>query len=268
MEIEHISVSRSDCYRECPYKYRLKYHDKVPSPLPEQFYFTYGKIIHKIAEVCVVENGSRPIKEVAKDVLEGRIAVEGEKKAPPLPPDYKSRLPGHLKALERLNKGIGYSGITEFKFKYDLEVPNGKMVTGFIDRIVIKEDMAFVIDYKTTKAGPYRDNKESVKKNKQLRIYSRVVQREFGFPPERIRAGLYYLEGEESVGSSYTGEALDAVESELLGFYNSIKSHKPEEAFGKVGNHCNRCEYRDMCPFFKNSRKKYAWDGNLSSLPD
>lgn len=266
MNIEHISVSRGKSYKQCPYYYKLKYHDRVPNPGEEQFYFVYGKIVHKIAEQHVVEGGARTIKEISNDVLKGRIEIEDGKKAPPLPPDYRNRLPGHLKALERLNRKIGCSGVTEHKFRYDLEPPKSKFVTGFIDRLILKEGKAFIIDYKTTKKGPFRENSHTIKQDPQLRMYSRVVQKEFGIEASNIRAALFYLEDEEIVSASYSEESLCAVERELLVLYDDIKSHAPEEARGCVGQHCSRCEYRDMCPFYKSSRNKLSWDGNLSSL--
>jgi len=266
MNIEHISVSRGKSYRQCPYYYKLKYHDKIPNPGEEQFYFVYGKIIHKIAECHVAEEGARSIKEISKEVLGGKIELEHGKFAPPLPPEFRSRLPGHLKALERLNKKIGCSGITEHKFRYDLEIPNCKYVTGFIDRIILKEGKAWIIDYKTTKKGPFREDKKTIKYDPQLRIYSRVVQKEFGIDPKDIRAALFYLEDEEIIDASYSEESLEAAERELLELYDSISSHRAEDARGITGQHCKRCEYRDMCPFFKNSQRKVYWNGDLSSL--
>lgn len=266
MNIEHISVSRGKSYKQCPYYYKLKYHDKIPNPGEEQFYFVYGKIVHKIAEQHVVEGGARTIKEISNDVLKGGIEIEDGKKAPPLPAGYKARLPGHLKALERLNRKIGCHGVTEHRFKYDLEPPKSKFVTGFIDRVIMKDGRAWIIDYKTTKKGPFRENKETIKHDPQLRMYSRVVQKEFGIEAENIKAALFYLEDEELLSASYSEESLCAVERELLELYDEIKSHAPEHARGVVAQHCNRCEYRDMCPFYKSSRNKLNWDGNLSSL--
>jgi CRISPR/Cas system-associated exonuclease Cas4 (RecB family) len=266
MNIEHISVSRGKSYKQCPYYYKLKYHEKIPNPGEEQFYFTYGKIIHKIAEQHVLQGGSRCLKEISRDVLEGKIEIEEGKKAPPLPPEYQKRLPGHVRALERLNGKIGCDGITEYKFRYDLDPPKEKFVTGFIDRIIIRDNKAWIIDYKTTKEGPYRETKNTIAHDPQLRIYSRVVQKEFGISPKNIKAALLYLEGEKIVSASYTEDSLDSIEHELLGLYESISSHPPEEARGLVGQHCRRCEYRDMCPFYKSSRRKLQWDGDLSSL--
>lgn len=266
MDIEHISVSRGKSYKQCPYYYKLKYHDKVPNPGEEQFYFVYGKIIHKIAEVVVEEEGRRPIGIVCEDVLKGRIEIENGKKAPVLPIDYKKRVPMHIRNLVRLNESIGYKGITEHRFRYDLEPPAGKMVTGFIDRIITKDDRAWIIDYKTTKKGPFRENKETIKYDPQLRMYCRVVQKEFGMKAHNIKAALYYLEDGETLAASYDQESLDSIESELLSLYDEISEHDPNRAIGRTGRHCNLCEYRGVCPFFKNKNKTVVWDGDLKSL--
>lgn len=267
MNIEHISVSRSKSYRQCPYYYKLKYHDKIPNPGEEQFYFVYGKIIHKIAEQHVAEKGKRSLREISDDVLKGRIEIEEGKKAPPLPQDYRNRMPAHIKALRKLNETIGCDGITEHKFKYDLESPNKKFVTGFIDRIIIRNEKAWIIDYKTTKKGPFRENKTSIKYDPQLRIYSKVVHKEFGIKPANIKAALYYLEDEHLLSSSYSEESLEEIEKELLEVYDSIKDHAPENAKGITGQHCQRCEYRTMCPFFRSGQRKIVWDGDLKNLP-
>lgn len=266
MDIEHISVSRSKSYKQCPYYYKLKYHDKIPNPGEEQFYFVYGKIIHKIAEQTIQEKGERKISEVVNDVLSGEIEIEEGKKAPSLPIEYKRRLPSHIRAIEKLNSSIGHEGITEHKFKYDLDSPNKKFVTGFIDRIILRDGKAWIIDYKTTKKGPFRENKTTIKYDPQLRIYSRVVQKEFGIDPKNIKAALYYLEDELILSASYDESSLDLIEKELLEVYNTIQNHEPNQARGLTGNHCNRCEYREMCPFFRAPSRKTVWNGDLKNI--
>lgn len=254
MNIEHISVSRGKSYKQCPYYYKLKYHEKIPNPGEEQFYFVYGKIVHKIAEMNVQEKGARPISEVANDVLRGKVEIENGKFAPALPIDYKKRIPLHLKAIKELNDKIGCEGITEHHFKYDLNPPNKKFVTGFIDRIILRENKAWIIDYKTTKKGPFRENKNTIKYDPQLRIYCRVIQKEFGLEAKNIKAALYYLEDSQILSACYDEESLSRIEEELLEVYNTIKEHDADNAIGKTGQHCQRCEYRNMCPFFRSKK--------------
>jgi hypothetical protein len=51
------------------------------------------------------------------------------------------------------------------------------------------------------------------------------------------------------VSTNFTLNALESAERELLFSYNEIKEKDPDEVWGKVGNHCSRCDYLDQCPF-------------------
>lgn len=275
MNIEHISISRSKSYKQCSYYYKLKYHEKIPNPGEEQFYFTYGKIIHKIAQVYVDEKTLRSLGEISTDVLRGKIPIEDNSTkgkpdtfAPPLPADYKRRMPDHLRSIQKITEKFGVEGFTERSFRYDLDPPHNKFVTGVIDRLFIKNNMAFILDYKTTKKGPYRETKDTIKRDPQLRCYAKVVNREFGIPAQNIKTALYYLEGGDLIGACYTQESLDNVERELLAIYNEIAAKPADSAWGSVGNHCTRCEYNTMCPFYKNKKgtKDVVWDGDMTTL--
>jgi RecB family exonuclease len=265
MNIEHVSVSRSKSYKNCAKYYKFKYHDKLPNPGEEQFYFVYGKIVHKIAETYVECRGERTLGEIRDDVLRGKILLEENKPAPPLPAAYARRLPDHLRSIQKLTDRIGTGGILEYKFRYDLDPPHEKFVTGFIDRLIKDDKQAFILDYKTTKKGPYRETATSIKHDLQLRCYARVVQREFGIPAQNIKCALYYLEGGDLIPAVYTEQALLNAEKELLAVYNQIQQHDPDKVVGTVGPHCQRCEYKDLCPFFRaKGGKTESWDGTMS----
>jgi len=266
MNIEHISVSRAKTYKQCPQHYKYHYHLKLPSPIEEPFYFIYGKIVHKIAEEYVRNRGELPLGAIWQDIKRGRMEIEPGVIAPPLPKDYEKRLPLHLRAIQNLTAKIGTDGIVEHKFRYDLDPPNQKYATGFIDRLVIKGDKAFIIDYKTTKKGKWRVNSETVKIDPQLRMYSKVVHDEFGIPAQNISAALFYLEDEQIVSYRYTEASLALIEQEMLDVYNSIANHDPDSVVGYTGWHCDRCPYESICPFRRSSTKVVAWDGNMDNI--
>lgn len=250
MNINHLSVSRVGVWNECKQKYKYRYHLNIPSQEEEPFYFVYGKIIHKIAEEYVRAEGQSLISEVTKDVLGGRIEIEPGKKAPPLPQEYQFRMPEHLKSVKWLTDKIGFGGKLEHPFNFDLDPPNNRIVKGFIDRLIIREDKCWIIDYKTTKKGPWRRDLSDVTNDLQLRCYSRVVQREFGIDPTKIQAVLFYLEGTNLVGARFTPQSLESVEKELLEVYKTIENADPNAVVGTVGRHCTRCDYRKICPFY------------------
>lgn len=113
MEINRISPSRYELYTLCPQKYKFKYHLQQVSTTPEPFYFIYGKVVHKIAELYTKYKGNMLITEVASNVLNGKEEVDNGKIAPPLPLEYKNRLPGHLRSIKKLCDKIGFDGELE-----------------------------------------------------------------------------------------------------------------------------------------------------------
>ena len=248
-----MSVSRKSCIDECEVRYKYRYHEGRPRDkgIEEPFYFIYGNIIHTIAEEYVKNEGKTDIKEITNNVLNGSIEYRKGEKAPKLPESYKKRLPGDLRALEHLNSKVGYGGITEYEFRYDLDPPNECFAKGFIDRIIQKEDRFFIIDYKTTKKGKFRKNRATIINDLQLRVYANVVKRDFNAKAENIYAALYYLDGGNLVPARFTDESLHNAEQELLKAYKRIEAKEADRAIPNVGRHCERCDYRYTCPFLK-----------------
>jgi len=269
MDIQHISVSRRGVWRQCQQQYKYQYHLKTEVDEPEPFYFTFGKILHKIAEEYVRSGGELLLEEVSRDVINGKIPIEmnrvksigedGEEKvveepvfAPKkLPADAKKRMAGMLRAIRKLTRKLGTEGIVEHQFRYDLDPPNDKCVTGLIDRLIQRDDKWIIVDYKTTKRGPWRLTPVTVTKDIQLRCYAKVVQKEFGVPAHKIYAALYYLEGGNLIGAQFSQKSLDEAEQDLLKVYREIENTPPDKAWGNVGDHCKRCKFRKICPFLR-----------------
>jgi len=250
MNIEHISVSRQQVWETCQQQYKYKYHLKVvPSGKPP-FYLTYGNIVHRVAEEYVRAGGKRQITDVAADVLRGRILLKEGVAAPKLEGEYNTKFPKHLRAIKRLTERIGFDGKLEWPFHYDLDPPNKRFVTGFIDRLIERKGKFFIIDYKTSKKGSWRKTATTIMDDLQLRVYAKVVQHEFGAKAEDIRCALFYLEGAELISAKFTQASLDAAEAELLKAYKEIAAKESNEVVGTVGYHCHRCDFNDICPFF------------------
>jgi len=249
MDIEHISVSRKQTFDDCPCRYKYRYHDKIVSLEPMPIYLTYGKIVHKVAEHYVKEQGKKDIALVANEVLNGTILLD-DQPSPPLPDEYKKKFPVHLQNVKVLSDRIGFDGHLEYEFIYDLDPPNKCMAKGVIDRLIIRGDKYFILDYKTTKKGFYRKTPNTIRKDLQLRSYARVVQKIFGAKAENIKAALFYLEGADLVATRFTEESLETAEQELKESHKYIREMHPDEAYGRVNDQCRRCDYRKICPFY------------------
>lgn len=252
MDIQHISISRHGVWNECQERYKFQYHLKTPIAGPQKPYFAYGKLVHRIAELYVASKDPDSFNEIVSDVVGGRVEIEPGEVAPKLDAEYTRKLVVHLKNLREFTTRVGFDvpGYTEYQFRYDLLPPKEYFATGFIDRIMIRGDKYFIIDYKTTKKGPWRKNNLSVLTDLQLRTYANVVRKEFGIKPENIHCCLYYLEGGNIVGATYNRAALENAEKDLLDAYIQIKGMDPEDARGNVGDHCRRCDFKNLCKFY------------------
>lgn len=268
MNINHISISRSKTFKECRRKYLYQYHLKTPSPEPEPAFFTFGKIVHKIAEEYVRTRGAKPYSVLWEDIKAGRLEIDEGADAPQLTKDQLRRLLKHLKFLQKLNNRIGRDGIVEYGFKYDLDPPNGRNVVGFIDRLILSADQAFILDYKTTKPGKFRCTRKQAPFDPQLRTYARVVQKEFGIPSHKIAAAFYYLEDGELIATNFTDELLEHNESSLRELYFQIENADPNNVVGTPGEYCRFCNYRSLCPEsrFRNSQKEISYPKNFAHL--
>jgi hypothetical protein len=249
---EHISVSRKQTWEECQVKYKYKYHLKIIPDAPTAPHFTYGSLVHKIAEVYVKEKGLRPIEDITSDCLNGLIEVEKGNPPPDLSSEYKKKLPKHIKHIKALTDRIGYDGFIEWPFYFDLNPPEKYHIKGFIDRLIVRGEKYFILDYKTTKKGKYRKNKSNAHQDLQLRCYARVVQRELGAKPENIWAAFYYVDGTspELISTKFTEQSLIDVEKEMYETYKNIVTTNPNDVFGRVGWQCKNCDYKNICNWY------------------
>lgn len=253
MNIEHLSVSRSGCFDLCKQQYKFRYHLKVVPSTPEQQYFTYGKLVHKAAEIFVEQAGSRPIHDIVTDLIQGKIDFEGHQNLISLDESYYKKLYPHTAYIERFTKKVGFGGEIEYEIRYDLDPPNNRIFLGFVDRLIIKNDRAIIIDYKTSKKNKYRKNKVTIKKDLQLCAYALHVHEKFGIPPENIQAALVYLEEPEVVSTNFNLPTLMETKKFLRDAYFSIENYSPDAVKGNIGWHCQRCDYRDQCSFYGTS---------------
>ncbi len=247
MKIKHISISRSGVWHECQVKYRYKYHLEVISNKPEPPYFAYGKLVHKAAEIYVKEKGIKNIHEIASGLLSGNINEEFKNLK--LNQEYKRKLPVHLDNIEKITSKIGFEGLLEQEIKLDLLPPNEKLLLGYVDRIVFNEDKTMILDYKTTKAGFYQKDNNTIKQDLQLRTYAYYVCKEFKLDPSKVFCCLYYLENKKLVCTNYTEAQMQDAIDFLTKDYNLIESIDESSAKPNVGNHCKRCDYHDVCPY-------------------
>ena len=257
MKISHLSVSRKQCWDLCEQQYKYRYHLNVIPDKPQPFYFTYGQIIHKGAELFVDSKGEKTLEYFIKNIIEGNIALDRNseiKSKITLPSEYQKKLNDHIRAVKKITEYLGYDGDLEYEFKLDLDPPNNVTAYGFIDRLINKNGKIFIIDYKTTKKGPFRKNKFTIKSDLQMQTYALIIKEMFNVKAEDIVLALFYLEGCELISVSFDEETLKKCKETLIKTYNEILNKDAEKVIGNVGSHCKRCDYNDICPFYRKGK--------------
>lgn len=250
MKIDHISISRESTWQECELRYKYHYDLQLPSPVPTPFYFTFGKIVHVIIDEHTKARGAKSISRVKSEILSGQIELEPGVKAPPLDNEQHKNLTRHLNNYLRLVEQIGYEGETEWGFYVELDPPNQRHLKGFIDRLLVKNGSASIIDFKTTKPSRWRKDGSNITKDLQLACYAWVVMQEFKIPAKNITAALYYLDDAKLVPVRFSERTLLTVPERLVKVYKTIQEANPDYVKGNVGQHCTRCDYRKICPFY------------------
>ena len=251
MDINHLSVSRTQVWESCRLKYKLNYHLHTPSPEAEPPYFLYGSLVHKIAQEYVESKGKRNINDIKNDCLNGVILLEANQDTIPrkaLPIEYQNKLSKHLVALMKSFAKFGFDGECEYAFDYDINPPHQQHVNGKIDRLIQKDGKVVIIDYKTTKSGFWQKSKKDIIDDIQLQCYTMVVCERFKMTPENVFSALYYLDNENFIGAQFSRTTLDKCRENLIKIYNEIETSDPDKVMGSVGKQCDRCEFRTLCP--------------------
>jgi hypothetical protein len=167
------SYSSLSLYQQCPKKYyHLKVAKDVKEPLGEAI--TFGNEIHKIAQEYV---------ELGKPIPEKYAAIE-----PPL--KSLKAMPGRKLCENKLGLTADFEPCGFFE--------KNVWWRGIADIIILQDDVALTVDYKTGKKSQYADLK-------QLEILSLALFKHF---PEikKVKAGLLFLFADDFVKTAYSAE--------------------------------------------------------------
>lgn len=171
------SYSNLSLYQQCPKKY---YHLRVAKDVKEapSEALSFGNEIHKIAQEYI--DSGKPIPEKYVDVMQAPLdklkAMEGQKLC-----ENKLGLTADLKPCGFFDKNVWWRGIA--------------------DIIILQDDKAFTVDYKTGKSSKYADLK-------QLEVLSLAIFKHFP-NVKKVKAGLMFLFAEDFVKADYHADQQD-----------------------------------------------------------
>ena len=210
------SYSSLGLFQQCPRKYhRLRVVKDIVEPEAE--HLTYGKLVHEAAEKYIRDGEPIPAKySFLSPVLDVLKEIPGQKHC-----EHKMGLTEDLEACGFFDKKVWYRGIA--------------------DLIIINDNLAHIIDYKTGKSAQYADTK-------QLELMALAVFKHFP-TVEKVKAGLAFVVCEEFVKSNYDKEKspemwlrwVQETDKLAAAYENDVWNAKPNGLCGKY------CDYT-ACP--------------------
>lgn len=257
-----FSPSKLDVYKKCPKRYQYRYVDKISRrrKTPET---VVGVAVHAAFEELygLVTGGKIPTLPELQEIYERELAAEWdetvvEKDARFTKDDWKKvgrdcvelYYEGHKPFSEdrtvAVEKRVGFP-ITVDGREYRIE--------GFVDRLALAPDGAFeIVDYKTAKSLP---NQEHADEDWQLALYELAVRREWPDTKE-VRLKWHYVRH----GKTLVSVRDEAARAKLLADATALISEiKHDHEFPtKQSILCDWCEYRDLCPIFRDEHRVAA----------
>ena len=244
------SDSRLSLYEDCPFKYKLRYHDNIKRDIEGVEGFL-GSRVHETLKKCYddlrltrtnslsdllayynkiwQENWNDSIIIVKQDLTAEHYRTLGEK----LIETYYNRYAPFDQDIT-----IG----TEIGLSFPLDDGKYRM-RGSIDRLARTQDGIYEIhDYKTSIHLP---GQQDVDNDRQLGLYHIGVQK-IWLDIENIRLIWHYIAFDEELVSYRTPEAISKLIQNTKGLIDEIEA--AQDFPPRESALCDWCEYGDLCP--------------------
>lgn len=205
------SYSSISLFQQCPRKYyRLRVKKDIVEP-PQQ-HLIYGTEVHQAAEDYVCNDKSLdPRYAFLKPTLDALKALPGMKLC-----EYEMGLTKDFEPCGFKDENVWFRGIA--------------------DLLIIDEDRAHLIDYKTSKSSQYADRK-------QLELLALLVFKHFPYI-KSIKAGLVFVVAEDLVKAAYTDDIQEKAWSKWLPEIQRLEKAMETDVWNAVPNFT--C--RKFCP--------------------
>lgn len=269
------SHSQLKTYDECPFRYRLRYIDKVPEPQTvESPALKFWSIIHSTLEQLykkIQESWLPPTIDFLQTYfcseMENYRASYDQLSESPFPEsDFNDRLALGVSIITRYYetyKPFTQTNINGLEQMIHFELPNGEKFRGIIDRLDFEGDTAIITDYKTDKSiAPYEAFEDAYQQ--QLTSYAVRVQQKYKHAIKKIKGKLIYLRLHKEIEREITPEMLQntiqKIEEKIAEIQKTLFDYNmgQKEAFeAKEWTGCRRCAYQMLCPIWKH---KFADD--------
>jgi len=202
MEVNKISFSELKVWKECAYKHKLSYKDKIPHFLGNE-YTAFGTAVHLVCEEILLDRAKiKKAEEIFTSSFNEEIDSLIEKKVPlrekllaelqsqflKIYPDILPSIDNYFGPFEVISQEEEIlEDIKEFDSK-------NKKFKGFIDLVIKTEDDKYhVIDWKTCSWGWNSKKKSDPMTTYQLIYYKNYFSKKHNIDPENIEVHFALL---------------------------------------------------------------------------
>ena len=246
------SHSRLSTFEQCPFKFKLRYIDKIVPEIENTIESFLGGIVHAVLEWIYIE--AIDGKPHSIDDMIVYYAEEWQKEYTPEIRIVRK----NLTAKDYFNKGVKFlldyygkhspfkDGTLEVEKKIIIELDENSKLQGFIDRLVYNGETGQyeIHDYKTANSLPSR---EKIDSDRQLALYSIAIKEKYGYDKE-VALVWHYLAHDTKIVSRRTNEQLEQLKVKTIALIRQVESTTD---FPSVKSAlCGWCEYKNMCPNF------------------
>ncbi len=242
------SHSKLSTFEQCPYKYKLKYIDKIIPEIEKSIEAHLGTCVHETLEWIYQEVLKKKIPSLDDSILyytekwtsenpEECLIVKKEQTCR----DYFEK--GIKFIIDYYTKNHPFNdGTLELEKEVRIKIGENSIV-GYIDRLVEnKETFEIEIhDYKTANSLPTQEKMDG---DRQLALYSIAIKEIFG-KEKKVKLIWHYLAHNTDIISRRTNEQLEELKQEII---ELIKKIENTTNFPKCESIlCNWCEYKNIC---------------------
>ncbi len=245
------SHSKLSTFEQCPFKFKLRYIDKIIPELEISIESHLGGIVHDTLEWLYIEVHKKKIPTIDQTI--SYFAERWQEKYRPEMVIVKKE----LNAKDYFNKGVGFvlsyylkhkpfnenTIALEEKINLNLDESKEYEIVGFIDRLVhnLQTGEYEIHDYKTANNLPL---KEKVDNDRQLALYSIAIKEKFG-QDKTVRLVWHYLAHNKKICSQRTDKQLNQLKKDTLELIKKIESTTIFPYNKSIL--CDWCEYKSLC---------------------
>ena len=272
----HVSFSEVRCWKECAYRHKLLYIDKLGTDEPSP-YLSYGTAVHEAIEAFLNTGKMDPgvaitmIKdEWEKHGFESQEFIDSHaayrksqgwkpKPHPPLPTWIEYAETALLRLPEFLTETFGeYEVVSAEEELYEYFPEGDIFFKGFIDALIKTKirgkEVYYVIDWKTAgDKGWYRDKRQDILTWAQIALYKTFWRNKLGLDTKQVRCGFVLLKRgavREKVCELVSVSVGPKAEEKSMAILRSMIKTVRRGIFLKNRRSCLFCEFKNTpnCP--------------------